>query len=208
MRGWHALAVISDPPVKVLSALVSLDVHPPNTVLCLATRIRFVREAAAARPVHVNPIVVRLAAGAATRDQGLRFDVPRSYHRQVSMPAISVYARVPLEVDERSALGAAACIFRSLGDPARLAIIQHLALGEHRVVDLTAHLGLAQSTVSAHLACLRDCGLVTSRPQGRASMFSLARPELLVLLASAERLLAATGDAVVLCPAYGHGAGL
>lgn len=97
-------------------------------------------------------------------------------------------------------------MFRSLGDPTRLAIVQHLALGEHRVVDLTGHLGLAQSTVSAHLACLRDCGLVKSRPQGRASMFSLAHPELLTLLSAAEKLLAATGDAVVLCPTYGAGA--
>lgn len=105
---------------------------------------------------------------------------------------------------ERHALTPAACMFRSLGDPTRLAIVQHLALGEHRVVDLTAHLGLAQSTVSAHLACLKDCGLVASRPVGRASMFSLARPELLALLAEAEVLLAATGDAVVLCPVYGE----
>ena len=109
-------------------------------------------------------------------------------------------------LDETSALTAAACMFRSLGDPTRLAIVQHLALGEHRVVDLTGHLGLAQSTVSAHLACLNDCGLVTSRPQGRASMFSLAHPELLALLSAAEKLLAATGDAVVLCPTYGAGA--
>lgn len=100
---------------------------------------------------------------------------------------------------------AAACMFRSLGDPTRLAIVQHLALGEHRVVDLTAHLGLAQSTVSAHLACLRDCGLVTSRPQGRASMFSLAHLELIAMLTAAEKLLAATGDAVILCPTYGQG---
>ena len=107
-------------------------------------------------------------------------------------------------LDETTALTAAACMFRSLGDPNRLAIVQHLALGEHRVVDLTRHLGLAQSTVSAHLACLRDCGLVTSRPQGRASMFSLAHPELLALLSAAEKLLAATGDAVVLCPTYGQ----
>lgn len=44
-------------------------------------------------------------------------------------------------------------------------------------MDLTRHLGLAQSTVSKHLACLRDCGLVTSRPEGRASVFSLTHPE-------------------------------
>lgn len=108
------------------------------------------------------------------------------------------------EPTERGALTAAACMFRSLGDPTRLAIVQHLALGEHRVVDLTTHLGLAQSTVSAHLACLKDCGLVDSRPVGRASVFSLARPELLALLSAAETLLAATGDAVVLCAAYGE----
>lgn len=95
-------------------------------------------------------------------------------------------------------------MFRSLGDPAPLAIVQHLALGEHRVVDLTGHLGLARSTVSADLACLKDCGLVTSRPQGRASMFSLAHPELFALLSAAEKRLAATGDAVVLCPSYGE----
>lgn len=111
-------------------------------------------------------------------------------------------------MDEGPALSAAACLFRSLGDPTRLAILQHLAAGEHKVVDLTAHLGLAQSTVSAHLACLRDCGLVTSRPEGRASMWSLAHPrELVGLLAGAEQLLAATGDAVALCPAYGEAAG-
>lgn len=92
-------------------------------------------------------------------------------------------------------VSAAAGLFRGLADPARLAIVRHLALGEHRVVDLTSHLGLAQSTVSGHLACLRDCGLVTARTQGRSSLYSLARPELLDLLASAERLLGATGDA-------------
>ena len=97
----------------------------------------------------------------------------------------------------------AVCLFRSLADPARLAIVRHLALGEHRVTDLIDHLGLAQSTVSGHLSCLRDCGLVTARAEGRASMYSLARPELLDLLGAAEKLLAATGEAVTLCPTYG-----
>ena len=77
----------------------------------------------------------------------------------------------------------------------------HLTLGEHRVVDLVAHLGLAQSTVSAHLACLRDCGLVESRPVGRASVFSLYHG------ADVQGMSAATGDAVVLCPVYGNQGG-
>ena len=99
---------------------------------------------------------------------------------------------------------AAVCLFRSLADPARLAIITHLAGGEHRVGELTAHLGLAQSTVSQHLACLRDCGLVDFRAEGRASVYRLARPELLEMFRAAEAVLTATGSAVALCPNYGH----
>ena len=107
-------------------------------------------------------------------------------------------------MDLSGALTPATALFRSLGDPTRLAILRRLAHGEARVVDLTHELGLAQSTVSAHLACLRECRLVASRPKGRASMFSLAaEPELMTLLSAAESLLAATGDAVDLCPTYG-----
>jgi DNA-binding transcriptional ArsR family regulator len=92
-----------------------------------------------------------------------------------------------------------------MSDPSRMAILRHLLLGEHNVRELTDHLGLAQSTVSKHLACLRDCGLVESRPAGRASVFSVTHPEaVLGVFAAAEELLAATGDAVVLCPTYGE----
>lgn len=109
-------------------------------------------------------------------------------------------------VGEASVLAAAACLFHGFSDPNRVAIVRHLALGEHRVVALTAHLGLAQSTVSKHLACLKDCGLVTSRPQGRASMWSLNHTDAVMnLFAAAERLLDLTGNAVTLCPNFGTG---
>lgn len=114
-------------------------------------------------------------------------------------------ATSPGALDETAAGRAASCLFRGMGDPSRIAILRHLLLGEHNVAELTAHLGLAQSTVSKHLACLRDCGLVASRPSGRASVFSLTHPDaVLKVFAAAEELLAATGDAVVLCPTYGN----
>jgi DNA-binding transcriptional ArsR family regulator len=106
---------------------------------------------------------------------------------------------------QRAGLAPAAALFRSLGDPARLVIVRRLAAGPARVTDLTAALGLAQSTVSKHLACLRDCGLVISEPAGRASVFRLAQPELAGMLTAAEAVLAATGNAVALCPEYGLG---
>ncbi|WP_036920868.1 ArsR/SmtB family transcription factor [Propionicicella superfundia] len=96
-------------------------------------------------------------------------------------------------------------LFDALSDSTRLAILQHLSAGPHRVRDLVGHLGFAQSTVSAHLACLRECGLVESRTEGRASWFSLASPDLLArLLGAAEDLLAATGGRVTLCTHLMH----
>ncbi|KLO44673.1 transcriptional regulator [Mycobacterium nebraskense] len=113
-----------------------------------------------------------------------------------------------LDTAEPVSLQAATALFHSLSDATRLAILRRLALGEARVVELTTELGLAQSTVSAHLGCLRDCGLVDYRPQGRASVYRLTRVELLDLFRAAEAVLEATGSAVALCPNYGHpGAG-
>ena len=118
------------------------------------------------------------------------------YHRRMAMASECA--------DCSGDLSPAVALFRSLGDPTRLAIVHELARSERRVVDLTRTLGLAQSTTSGHLACLADCGLVVSRPVGRQSFYRLARPELLDLLRSAEALLAATGNAVAVCPNYGH----
>lgn len=100
---------------------------------------------------------------------------------------------------------AAEALFHSLADRTRLQIVQRLVGGEARVTDLVGELGLPQSTVSKHLACLRECGLVVGRPEGRQVFYSLARPELIGLLEVAETLLAATGYAVALCPTYGTG---
>lgn len=117
--------------------------------------------------------------------------------------AISTAGAAP----SQACLEPAAALFRSLADPARLAIVARLAAGQARVVDLTRQLGLAQSTVSKHLACLRQCQLVQARAEGRASVYSLAplaEPGLRGVLVAAEDLLTATGNAVALCPAYGH----
>lgn len=112
--------------------------------------------------------------------------------------------QTPERATDARGLDAAVCLFHGFSDPTRLTILRHLAEGEHRVTDLIAHLGLAQSTVSKHLACLRDCGLVTMRPVGRASFYSLAHPDLLnALFAAAEQILDVTGESVALCTNYG-----
>ncbi|WP_075844864.1 ArsR/SmtB family transcription factor [Dietzia timorensis] len=83
-----------------------------------------------------------------------------------------------------------AALFHALAESTRLAVLEHLSNGELRVRDLVEHINLAQSTVSKHLSCLRNCGLVTVRAEGRASWFSIADEERLgTLLASADCLL-------------------
>ena len=98
------------------------------------------------------------------------------------------------------ATAAHAHLFSALADPKRLALVQHLTYGEHRVRDLVDHVGLAQSTVSKHLSFLLECKLVEARPEGRSTWYSLTQPARLAeVTAAAERLLAATGTDAVLC---------
>lgn len=108
--------------------------------------------------------------------------------------------------EENTGLALGAKLFRGLGDPTRLAILRNLAGGERRVVDLVGEIGTSQPNISGHLACLKDCGLVTDRPQGRAVFYALAAPELFDVLRSAESLLEATGHQIALCPNFEDGA--
>lgn len=105
-------------------------------------------------------------------------------------------------MDVTPAAGAAVLPFHTLADSAQLTILRLLGQGERRVVDLTRQLGLAQSTVSGHLACLRSAGVVEARPDGRSTYYRLARAELWPLLAAAEDLLRATGRTAELCPEH------
>ena len=88
-----------------------------------------------------------------------------------------------------------ALIFRALAEPARLSLVHCLADGPHRVGQLSAHLGLAQSTVSAHLAVLRSADLVSATPDGRATLYRLSHPGLDDLLHAGEKLLSHNGAA-------------
>lgn len=103
---------------------------------------------------------------------------------------------------DRGAAQVAAKLFRGLGDPTRLSVLLALRAQEQRVTDLVERVGFSQATISAHLACLKGCGLITSRVEGRQNFYRIAHPELAGLLGSAERLLAAVGHDVQLCGHY------
>lgn len=90
-------------------------------------------------------------------------------------------------------------MFRGFSDPTRLAILTELLAGERRVVELVDALGCSQSNVSGHLACLKECGLVLDRPEGRSVHYRIATPAVVDLLRQAEVLLGEIGERVKLC---------
>ena len=65
-------------------------------------------------------------------------------------------------------------LFKALSDETRLRILSLLTQGELCVCDLMATLDLPQSTVSRHLAYLRNTGLVEDRRQGVWMYYCLA----------------------------------
>ena len=97
--------------------------------------------------------------------------------------------------DDTSAVHDAAALAAVLADPTRLAILSHLRGGEHRVGELAEHLGLAQSTVSQHLAILRAAGLISTHTHGRASVSALEHPDELTAVLVAARTLASAAVA-------------
>ncbi len=72
---------------------------------------------------------------------------------------------------------ATAALFRALGDPARVKIVNRLATAGEPVCacEFEPLLGLAQSTVSHHLKRLTEAGLVEREQRGRWVYFSIER---------------------------------
>lgn len=66
---------------------------------------------------------------------------------------------------------ARAKIARALGHPTRLMLLDVLKEREACVCDLTEIAGVDQSTVSKHLALLKEAGLVASRKEGTMTYY-------------------------------------
>ena len=83
---------------------------------------------------------------------------------------------------------ATAVLFKALGDPARVRIVNCLAnAGEPVCIcDLNGPLGLAQPTVSHHMKKLVDAGLVQREQRGKWAFFSLKRDAIETLAAVAD----------------------
>ncbi|MEU2432611.1 metalloregulator ArsR/SmtB family transcription factor [Streptomyces sp. NPDC007861] len=63
---------------------------------------------------------------------------------------------------------------RALADPIRCRLLLALREAPAYPADLADALGISRTRLSNHLACLRDCGLVVTVPDGRRTRYELA----------------------------------
>ena len=71
---------------------------------------------------------------------------------------------------------AEAAVFKALGHPARLHVVNELAAGERCVSDLVDLTGLGWSTVSLHLWVLKAVGVVADEKRGLQIFYRLKLP--------------------------------
>ena len=85
---------------------------------------------------------------------------------------------------------AKAALFRTLGHPARVRILELLREGEHSVGALQDALGLDSGGTSQHLAALRRAGLVESRREGTSVYYRPAHEQVPALLDAGRAVIA------------------
>ncbi|NDL56205.1 Cd(II)/Pb(II)-sensing metalloregulatory transcriptional regulator CmtR [Phytoactinopolyspora mesophila] len=88
---------------------------------------------------------------------------------------------------------ALARVGRALADPTRCRLLLAVVDGVSYPAHLADHLKLSRANVSNHLACLRDCGLVTASYEGRRVRYEVADAHLAKALTElAQVVLAVT----------------
>lgn len=89
--------------------------------------------------------------------------------------------------------------FQVLADATRVRIVELLLEGEKNVTELVATLGLQQGRVSSHLACLRWCGFIGTRREGKYIYYRVTDPRVRDIMRLAQQLLADNAGEIASC---------
>ena len=101
------------------------------------------------------------------------------------------------------AVKASARFFKGLGDATRLRILELLLERERSVGELVELLDLPQARVSTHLACLRWCGYVQARKEGRWVWYHVSDRRIEKLLELADELAVPNAQHLASCTRIG-----
>jgi DNA-binding transcriptional ArsR family regulator len=89
--------------------------------------------------------------------------------------------------------------FSGLADPTRLQIVECLLERPRTVGEIVTTLGLRQARVSNALACLKWCGYVVARRDGRQVWYVVTDPRIRTLIGLAHALMADHAAALASC---------
>lgn len=89
--------------------------------------------------------------------------------------------------------------FHGLADPTRVDILLFLLDGPKTAGEIVRHVGRYQPSVSAHLTCLRFCGYVEARREGRTVVYELLDRRVRKLLEMGERMLRENAVRIMAC---------
>ncbi len=93
-------------------------------------------------------------------------------------------------------------VFRTLGDPTRLRMLEVLAeVDEATQTELMTAVGATQSRASEHLSCLTWCGFVEQRRDGRRTRYRLSDKRAGMFMVLAREFFRENERAVGLCRA-------
>ncbi|RJL31775.1 ArsR/SmtB family transcription factor [Bailinhaonella thermotolerans] len=80
-------------------------------------------------------------------------------------------------------------LFRTLGHPVRIRVLEMLGEGPRPVRDLLAELDVEASSLSQQLAVLRRAGIVTATREGATVVYALSTSDVAELLGAARQIL-------------------
>lgn len=106
------------------------------------------------------------------------------------------------EMQRLTRLRLKAKFFKGLADSTRLSIFEALRDGDKTVTEIGEITKNTQSNISNHLMCLRECGLLDHRKEGKNVYYFIVDKAVLVLLADADRLIAGVVEKLHKCMIY------
>ena len=86
-------------------------------------------------------------------------------------------------------VAAQAKIFKALGHPSRLTMVVALQEGEKCVCELQQMVGFDMSTISKHLAVLKEAGVVSTEKKGTSVYYKLTLPCLETFLTCTGKII-------------------
>ena len=89
--------------------------------------------------------------------------------------------------------------FKGLGDPTRLRIVEALLEKERNVSELIKIIGVPQSNVSNHLACLKWCGYISSHKEGTSVYYQVSDERVKKIIGFAREIIADHAESLYAC---------